>query len=193
MESREGDMLASEQSDSAIVVNTILERRSIRAYKDTPVERQKLETIVNCGINAPSGMNQQPWEVRVVQDSAFIAELTEIFAAKNPERAQGEGFKNMFRNAPALIFIATPRDGKGLVDCGLITENMVLAATAMGLGTCIQGGPIAFLKDTPDCNPYLQRLEISADYELQLVIGVGYADEAPEAKPRDASKVKWIE
>ena len=52
------DSVDTEQGNA--VVEAIMSRRSIRKYKDQPVEREKLETIVNCGINAPSGMNRQP-------------------------------------------------------------------------------------------------------------------------------------
>ena len=52
-------------------MDAIFNRRSIRKYKDQPVEREKLETLIRCGINAPSGMNRQPWEVRVVDDAEY--------------------------------------------------------------------------------------------------------------------------
>ena len=61
------DSVDAEQGNA--VVEAIMSRRSIRKYKDQPVEREKLETIVNCGINAPSGMNRQPWQVRVVDNA----------------------------------------------------------------------------------------------------------------------------
>lgn len=181
------------RTDSAIVIDNILNRRSIRAYTDQPVERQKLEVIARCGINAPSGMNSQPWQVRIIDSPAYIDSLTAIFKKLQPERAEQPGFKNMFRNAPALIFVASPSNGSGQVDCGLMGENMVLAAEAMGLCTCIQGGPLAFMKNTKECAPYIQQLQIPEDYELLYIIGVGYPDETPDAKPRDESKVKFID
>lgn len=61
------------------VIETIMARRSIRKYKPEAVERDKMETILNCGIHAPNGMNKQSWEVRVVDNQDFINELTEIF------------------------------------------------------------------------------------------------------------------
>lgn len=56
-----------QKADENVVVKTIMERRSVRKYLDKPVEHDKLATMVECGINAPNGMNQQPWEVRVVE------------------------------------------------------------------------------------------------------------------------------
>ena len=63
------DVYAGEQccrQGGNLVIETIMARRSVRMYKDMPVERCKLQKIVECGINAPSGMNKQPWQVRVV-------------------------------------------------------------------------------------------------------------------------------
>jgi nitroreductase len=175
------------------VIETIMARRSVRQYKEQPVEREKLMQIVDCGINAPSGMNKQPWEVRVVDNSGYIDSLTVIFKAENPKMAEDPGFKNMFRNAPAVIFIAAPADGSGQLDCGLLGENMIIAAQSLGLGTCCLGGPIHFMKSSEAAAPYLQRLCLSEGYELLYAIGVGYPDESPEAKPRDTSKVQFVE
>jgi nitroreductase len=178
---------------SNVVIETIMARRSVRKYQAQPVEREKLQQIVECGINAPSGMNKQPWEVRVVDDAAYIDSLTVLFRAANPQMASDPDFKNMFRNAPAVIFIASPKDGSGQLDCGLLGENMLLAAQSLGLGTCCLGGPIRFMKDAPEAKPYLDRLAFSDDYELLYAIGGGYPDESPEAHPRDAEKVKFVE
>lgn len=180
-------------SDSNAVVETIMARRSVRKYQEKPVEREKLELIVKCGINAPNGMNKQPWEVRVVDNAEFINGVTEEFKKVNQKQASEPGFKNMFRNAPAVIFIASPKDGSGQVDCGLMGENMILAAQSMGLGTCCLGGPIHFLKTEAAAASYLEKLALPDDYELLYAIGVGYPDETPEAKPREESKVKFVE
>lgn len=175
------------------VVETIMARRSVRKYKADAVERAKLEEILKCGINAPSGMNKQPWEVRVVDKAEYIDGITEVFKKANPKMAEDPGFKNMFRNAPAVIFVASPKDGSGQLDCGLLGENMALAAQSMGLGTCFLGGPIRFMKTDAEAAPYLERLGFSADYELLYALAVGYPDEAPDAKPRDAAKAKFVE
>lgn len=179
-------------SDSNAVIETIMARRSIRQYKDQPVEREKLEQIVECGINAPSGMNKQPWQVRVVDDPEYINGITKIFVEADSTRKDDPGFKNMFGNAPAVIFIASPRDGSGQLDCGLLGENMLLAAQSLGLGTCCLGGPVRFMVADEKAKPYVDRLELPEDYQLLYAIAVGYPDEEPEAKPRDASKVKFI-
>ena len=183
----------TQQSDKNIVVETIMARRSVRKYKDQPVEREKLDVILECGINAPSGMNKQPWEVRVVDDPEYINGATELFKQENPKMAEGEGFKNMFRNAPVVIFIAYDKTRESnQFDCGLLSENMIIAAQSMGLGTVCLGGPIHSMK-TPPFEEYVKKLGFSEGYELFVCIGVGYPDESPEAKPRDASKAQYVE
>lgn len=186
--------VADEQADDAnVVIETIMARRSVRKYLDQPVEHEKLQTIVNCGINAPSGMNQQPWIIRVVEDTAYIRGITDVFRAEQPEQVERDpNFKTMFRNAPTIICVASPKDGKGQVDAGLLGENMMIAAQSMGLGTCCLGGPVHFMKTSEGAKPYLERLNIPEDYELNYIIAVGYPDEAPDAKPRDTTKVEYI-
>jgi glutathione peroxidase-family protein len=175
------------------VLSSIMARRSIRKYLDKPVEHEKLEVIVKCGINAPSGMNRQPWIVRVVEDQKLIADVTEVYKQENAEQVKRDkDFKNMFRNAPNLICVCTPANGGGELDAGLLGENIMLAAQSMGLGTCCLGGPVRFLLSNEKCKFFLDRLDIPADYKLNYIIAIGYPDEQPNAKPRDASKVKFI-
>ncbi len=191
------DKMTDIEADICLEVNPVLSsmmaRRSIRKYLDKPVEHEKLEVIVKCGINAPSGMNRQPWVVRVVEDQKLIADVTEVFKRENAEQVKRDkDFKNMFRNAPNLICICTPANGGGELDAGLLGENIMLAAQSMGLGTCCLGGPIRFLLSNDKCKFFLDRLDIPADYKLNYIIAIGYPDEQPDAKPRDASKVKYI-
>ena len=175
------------------VINNIMARRSVRQYLDKPVEHELLEVVVRAGINAPSGMNRQPWIVRVVEDQQLIADVTEIYKQENPEQVKRDAnFKNMFRNAPNLICVCTPAKGGGELDAGLLGENMMLAAQSLGLGTCCLGGPVRFLLANEKCKFFLDRLDIPEDYKLNYIIAIGYPDEQPEAKPRDESKVKYI-
>ena len=177
------DQIATIEADMQMEVNPVLSnimaRRSIRKYLDKPVEHEKLEAVVNCGINAPSGMNRQPWIVRVVEDRTLIAEVN---------KAAG---REQFYGAPALICVCTPTNG-GDLDAGLLGENLMLAAPALGLGTCCLQGPVRALLSNEKCKFFLDRLDIPADYRLNYILAIGYPDEQPAAKPRDASKVKYI-
>ena len=175
------------------VMQTIMARRSIRKYLDKPVEHSKLEAIAKAGINAPSARNWQYWAVRIIEDQKLINDVSEVYKQANPEAVSREpGFKNMFRGAPNLICVCTPADGGFNLDAGLLGENMMLAAQSLGLGTCIQTGPVRWLLTNEKAKPFLEALDIPEGYKLLYVIAVGYPDEKPDAKPRDASKVKFI-
>ena len=170
-------------SKSEVVIENILTRRSIRQYKP-----------LNCGINAPNGQNKQSWEVRVVDNPDFINGLTEVYKKANPKAAEDPSFKNMFRNAPTVAFIA--RDTKydmSQIDCGLLGGNMVLSAWSMGIGSCCLGGPVRFMLTEKEAAPYLEKLGFSDGYELLYCIAFGYPDETPAAKPRNAEKVRFID
>lgn len=183
-----------QKSDSAVVVETIMSRRSIRKYKPQPVEQDKMEVIVECGINAPNGQNKQSWEVRVVNNPAFLDGITEVFKKENPKFAEDPDFKNMFRNAPTVVFVANdPNYGLSKIDCGLLGENMMLAAWSMGIGSVCLGSPVHFMNTVPEAQEYLNKLGFSEGYELLYCIGFGYPDEAPAAKPRDKGKVRFID
>ena len=175
------------------VMQTIMARRSVRKYLDKPVEHSKLEAIAKAGINAPSARNWQYWAVRIIEDQKLINDVSEVYKQANPEAVSREpGFKNMFRGAPNLICVCAPKDGDFDLDAGLMGENMMLAAQSLGLGTCIQTGPVRFLLTNEKAKFFLERLDIPEGYKLLYVIAVGYPDEKPDAKPRDASKVKFI-
>ena len=175
------------------VLSTIMARRSVRKYLAKPVEHAKLETIANAGINAPSAMNRQNWAVRIIEDQKLLADVTEVYKQENPQMVERDpNFKNMFRNAPNLICVCSPANGGNDLDAGLLCENMMLAAQSLGLGTCIQTGPVRFLVSNEKAKFFLDRLDIPEGYKLLCVIAVGYPDESPDAKSRDAAKVKYI-
>ena len=179
---------------SEVVIENILTRRSIRQYLPQAVNRDTMQVILNCGINAPNGQNKQSWEVRVVDNPEYINGLTEVYKKKNPKAAEDPTFKNMFRNAPTVVFIA--RDTKydfSQVDCGLLGGNMVLSAWSMGIGSCCLGGPAHFMLAEPEAKPYLEKLGFSEGYELLYCIAFGYPAETPAAKPRDAQKVRYVD
>lgn len=179
------------------VIETIMARRSIRAYTDQSVERTKLERIVRCGINAPNGMNAQQWEIRVVSSKEWIDGATKSFkeAAKgtpSEKMTTDPSFKNMFRNAPVVIVVAHKPSLCTQVDCGLLAGNIMLSAKSLGLGTVCMMSPISFLTSA-EGKPYLERLSLSEGYQPLLCIGVGYPAEEPEATPRREEVIKFIE
>lgn len=176
------------------VVETIMTRRSIRDYKAEPVSREQMQTIIECGIYAPSAMNLQPWAVRVVDAPDFIEGVTAIAVEQMPQLAESEGFRNFFRNAPTVAFIACPEESySGEYDCGLLSENMMLAAWSMGIGSCCLGSVVPVM-NSEAAAPYMERLELPEGYKLQVAIAFGYPEgEIPEAPERDSSKAYYVE
>ena len=175
------------------VIENIMARRSIRKYKAEPVDRETMMKILECGINAPSGQNKQSWEVRVVDNPALMEEMKEAIAAAHPN-FDPEMAKGCFRGAPTMIFIARYLSYDfSAYDCGLLSQNIMLSACSLGVGSVCLGSPVRFLTDNDICKPYIEKLGFSEGYELCLCIGLGYADEAPEAKPRDFGKVRFVE
>lgn len=171
------------------VVDNIMSRRSIRKYKQQPVPREVMDKIVECGINAPNGMNKQSWEVRVVENKEFQEEISQVMSAVGGERAAGS-----FYSAPVWVFIARDTEYDfSTIDCGLLAENMMLAANSMGVGSVCLGGPVRFILESPDKEKVLDRLDFSNGYELCICVAFGYPDESPAAKPRDINKIKYIE
>lgn len=180
---------ATEELENAVIEN-IMSRRSIRKYKEGPVARETMKTILECGINAPNGMNRQSWEVRVVDNPEVMAEIVSLMAAANPEVDLGM-VKGCFRGAPTMIFIANdPSYDCSPIDCGLLSENIMLSGWSLGVGSVCLGSPIRFLKNAPEA---LAKLGFSEGYTPIICIGMGYPDEAPEAKPRDFGKVRFVE
>lgn len=175
------------------VVNTIMARRSIRKYNPQPVERETMDLILKCGINAPNGQNKQSWEVRVVDNPALMTEFKEAMAKGHPDM-NADMVKGCFRDAPTMVFIARDKSYDfSAYDCGLLAENMMLSAWSVGVGSICLGSPVRFLTDNAECAPCLAKLGFSEGYELCLCVGFGYADEEPAAKPRDWGKVKYID
>lgn len=177
-----------------VVVENIMTRRSVRDYKAEPVDRDQMATIIECGIYAPSAMNMQAWAVRVVDAPDFIDGVTAIAVEQNPQLKEQPGFRNFFRNAPTVAFIAVPDESySGEFDSGLLAENMMLSAWSMGIGSCCLGSVIPVM-NSDAAKPYLERLNLPEGYHLQIAIAFGYpAGDVPVAPARDASKAYYIE
>ena len=185
------------ETKETTVAEVIMARRSIRYYKDTPVEREVLQKLAEYGVNAPNAMNKQEWEVRIIDSKEYLDGVTELMKEDMPcfVKADDPRFRNGFRNATAVFALACPDSDHdmALLNIGLLGQNICLAAHEMGLGTCIMAGPSVFLTTNPKAKPFLDRLQFSEGYKLRYVIGVGYPDEAPDAKPRDLGKIKFVE
>ena len=188
---KENEATCANESKENAVIENMMSRRSIRKYKPQAVNR---DTMIKFGINAPNGQNKQSWEIRVVDNPEFINGITEVYKKQNPKAAEDPNFKNMFRNASTVVFIANDQSyDLSQIDCGLLGENMILSAWSMGIGSCCLGGPTRFMTSTPEAAEYLKKLDIPEGYQLLYCIAFGYPDETPAAKPRNAEKIKFID
>jgi nitroreductase len=131
------------------VFTAIHERRAVRDYSDEPVADTAIATLIDAAIWAPSGINLQPWCFFIIEGAARLAACStkakaalQGAAMEHPELTGLHSILvsptfNVFYNAPVLIIVcATTGDEMALKDCCLAAQNLMLAATAEGLGTC---------------------------------------------------------
>lgn len=174
------------------VVETIMSRRSVRKYKPEPVDRETMDKIVKCGINAPNGMARESWEIRIVDNPEVISRINGMYA-EYMKKVNGTEVKHMIFGAPVVAFIAHDTAYEfSQVDCGLLGENMILAAKSMGIGSCCLGSVARFVNSEYG-EQVRQMLDFSEGFHMLYAICFGYPDEEPAAKPRNADKVKYIE
>jgi nitroreductase len=174
-------------------METIFNRRSIRAYTQESVSQSALDTIVLAAINAPSARNLQPWQMRVITNRALVAEIESgILAQRKAENPNLEP-RPAFHGAPVLLAVACEKANPfGQLDCGWFGQNILLAAHSLGLGTCVVANANGYFNSEYAKN-VMAKLNFSEGYEIIYVIALGHPAEAPQAKPRDASKVKFVE
>ena len=184
---------AETESSNDAVTELMMSSRSIRNYKDSLINKETLDEILKCGVNAPNDKNLQAYEIRVLSP-ALIDSIKSAVKKDNPQIGEREGFKNIFVDAPCVLSIAydTTYD-MSQVDCGLLGENIILSAWSKGIGSCCLGSSARWIKDSPSAKPYLDKIGVSEGYELLYCIALGYPDETPEAKPRTMDKIKYME
>jgi nitroreductase len=157
-------------------------RRSIRKYKDTPVEDEKLSRILEAVRLAPSARNGQPWHFIVISDPALKQRLKEkgLYISNN---SRG---REWFFTAPVLVCVCgeppdwTSKSGKPLldIDVSIAFTHFILAATAEGLGTCWVA---AF-------NAEVARKVLNIPQNIEPIswTTLGYPDETPPERGRKA-------
>ncbi len=187
----------SEQKNQ--VVECIMSRRSIRAYKPEQIKDEELKTILECAINAPSARNSQPWEVRVMQNKEAIDNLNKEVIAdmieKRPEAKERFADENasVFFHAPTLLVVAYDTTQYwGQSDCGMLVQNILLAAESMNIGSCAVGCCREYI-NSPKAADFVKGLNLPENYVVYLTVTLGYKDENPDAKPRDDKKVAYME
>ena len=172
---------AKQQDDPVLKTKAVLEniaaRKSVRKYLKTEVEEEKITAMLKAGMAAPSGMDRRPWEFVVVTDRAALDSM----AASLP-------YAKMLAQAPMAIVVCgdSTRSSYWYVDCSAVTQNILLAAEALGLGAVWTAA-----------YPYEDRIGVVRKYTAMpeqfvplCIIPVGYPDGPQKAKDKyDESKI----
>ncbi len=177
---------------SNTVIDTILQRQTVREYTSEPLTDEELEALSAVALRAPSGRNSQPCQVRFLQNADWLngmhIDFKNIVGWDTPVHTRSD--KNPFyHNAPAFVFIFA--QDRSDMAAGLMTENICIAAQSMGLGTCIVGS-VGALFENGHGTDWRDKLGIPRDFVFLVGIAIGHPDEKPEMKPRDAEKIKII-
>lgn len=161
-------------------LEVILSRRSIRRYTDRPVEDSSIETLLKAGMSAPSAHNQQPWEFIVVDDRKTLEEIP-LF----------HPYSRMLLKAPAAIVVCgitkdIPAPQFWPQDCAAATENILLAAHALGIGSVWLG----VFPHEELVSRLSELLAVPTDITPFSIISLGYPDEGKGPSERyDAARV----
>ena len=179
-------------------LKTIAERYSCRNFADAPLSDAQVSTLVDAALAAPSAMNQQPWHVIVVTDKALIDEMdadgmSVLAAAEDKsvyERIKSRGGK-VFYNAPCMIMIASDGSDHALMDCGILSQNVALAAHSLGLGNVICGMARIPLNG-PRGDEFKRRMQFPEGFGFGMSVLVGTAKSGKAPHELDMNKVTYV-
>jgi nitroreductase len=185
------------------VLKTIYARRSVRAYAPSPLDSATVQTLLDAAVHAPTAMHEEPWAFVVVQDHALLQHLSDlakpIFVEEVRHRnAHGASHSfdhfirpdfNIFHGADTLIIICAKPMGQFVsADCWLAAENLMLAASAIGLGSCVIGSAVAAL----NIHKVKAELGIPDEYSAIAPIVVGVpGGETPATSRKEPLILSW--
>ncbi|GHV69537.1 NAD(P)H nitroreductase [Bacteroidia bacterium] len=159
------------------MIETILNRKSVRKYLDKEIEDEKVQTLLKAGMAAPSGKDIRPWELVVVTERSVLSAM-----------AEGLPYAKMLNEAPLAIVVCgdIEKSPYWYLDCSAVTQNILLAAEALGLGAVWTA-----------TYPYEERMQVAKE-QLALpdkifslcVIPIGYP--ATPYKPREKFDPKKV-
>ncbi|NCN65428.1 MAG: nitroreductase family protein [Candidatus Altiarchaeum hamiconexum] len=147
----------------------IKNRRSVRKFKDKPVDDEKINVILEAGRWAPSGLNNQPWRFYALKDRTVKEKLADFTK-----------YSRIIKNSGACICVFLDGDAgydrtKDSMAIGACIQNMLLTAEDLGLAACWLG---EILNRKSEVNEFLN---VNSKYELMAVIALGYGDENPSS------------
>jgi nitroreductase len=155
-------------------------RRSVRAYTNESVSKEQIETILDAGTWAPTGMHREPWKFIVIANKQlikYISDETKLLVQQMmpPLTKQfSTDVDIVCYKAPILILVCTEKDEQwdklNLLDCVLSTQNMFLKAYEIGLGTCYMGF-VNLLSNKPEV---LKKVGVSENYKMMVPFVLGH-------------------
>lgn len=164
-------------------MNAIFTRTSVRKFEDRPVEKEKIEKLLQAGFVAPSAGNQQPWEFYVVTKRETI----EALAKTSPYAVSAA-------KAPVVLVIAARKDvifpGITDIDCAIPTENLWLELEELGLG-----GVMMAVAPVPERMEAVGKILNLPDNQYAFaLLPFGYpVGKKPQVDRYDAKKIHWVE
>ncbi|MDR0918571.1 MAG: nitroreductase family protein [Oscillospiraceae bacterium] len=180
-------------------LNSIFTRYSCRKFTDKLPCDKDLQTIAKAAVAAPSGMDRQLWQVILLKNQELMSEMeTEGLDLMKSmpdkslfERIQSRGGK-LFYNASCMMIVAiksaTP-PGAELFDCGILAENVCLAATSLGIQSCMCGFT-AFCFAGNKRDEFKKTLGFAEGFEIGILLG--YADMQGKPHELDLAKISLI-
>lgn len=159
------------------VLTTIKKRRSVRAFEEKTLADKELLIVLEAARYAPSASNKQLWHFTVIQNHETLSELNvrmkEGMSTAYPDneqiqRAVRNKNYNVFYGASTVVIVS----GIAECDCAAATQNMLLAAESIGVGSCWINVPYAFTCE--DNNDYKERLGIPVNYNPFSSVALGY-------------------
>lgn len=168
------------------VFDVIKERSSTRGYTEDKLSEVELNTVLEAGLHAPTGMNKQEIHFTVVSGDNEI--LAQIEAEKNRLRNLDKVEHNFYYEAPTVILLSAESGFKwSHVDAGIAVENMALAATELGLGNLIIGCIYDALNGEKK-DYFAKKLSLPEGYEFEIALAVGHKAVTKEPHTFDKDK-----
>ncbi len=179
--------------DSMTVKDAIRTRCSVRAYAPVTVERAAVHALLEAAVRAPTAMHEEPWQFLVIQDRGLLKSLSDraketLAAEAGRLHHHGGAFDivsqpgfNVFYDAGTLIVVCARASGRfEVADCWLAAENLMLAAQAMGLGTCVIGFSVPVL-NLPDVKAELG-IPAGSTAVAPIIVGTPRGEPTPGAR-----------
>ncbi|WCP12157.1 Nitrobenzene nitroreductase [Sphingobium sp. AntQ-1] len=183
------------------LTEAIYGRRATRAYTATPVSKDVLESLIDAAIQAPSAVNEQPWDFTIVQNIALLDRISAAAKAYMVETMPRGSFPehlhktlespdfHIFYHAPVLITISARAGGWAIENATLAAENLMLAAHGQGLGSCWIGFAQRWL-ETADGK---HALGVPDDFVPVAPIIIGHSAAPAGLVPRQPPQSRWID